>query len=180
MITTTTLRATGEQLDDGASASLEKQLCTGGKVTDAEVVVRIQTPQAPELQQWTPGIPDRRIAVADGAWHWSGEWKSDGDRKVAKQAGCEATLRFSGVALAMLGTLDQSSGQADVYLDGEKQPLILDAYIVPNTHDNVLWQVYGLSPGEHTLRIVTQGKADPRSAGTAVSIREAVVYRAAE
>ncbi len=153
---------------------------TGGKVTDAQVVVRIQNPLAPKLEQWTPGIPDRRIAAGDEAWGWNGTWISADGAKVAEQAGCEATLQFSGVALAVLGVLDQSGGQAEVYLDGQKQPLTLDAYIVPNTHDNVLWQAYGLTPGQHTLRIVTLGKADPRSAGTAIRIKEAVVYRAAE
>jgi hypothetical protein len=63
-------------------------------------------------------------------------------------------------------------------LDGQKQELALDAYIVPNTHDNVLWQIYELEPGEHTLRIVTTETADPRSDGRQVAIREAVVYRA--
>jgi hypothetical protein len=144
------------------------------------VVVRIQNPLAPKLEQWTPGIPDRRIAAGDEAWGWNGTWISADGAKVAEQAGCEATLQFSGVALAVLGVLDQSGGQAEVYLDGQKQPLTLDAYIVPNTHDNVLWQAYGLTPGQHTLRIVTLGKADPRSAGTAIRIKEAVVYRATE
>ncbi len=153
---------------------------TGGSVTDAEVSVRLQTPLAPKLEQWSPGIPDRRIRAEDEAWNWQGSWQTQDGLKIAAEAGSEATLQFEGVAVAVVGRLDQASGRADVYLDGQKQKLPLDAYIVPNTHDNVLWQAYDLKPGKHTLRIVTLGKADPRSTGHQVAIGQAVVYRASE
>ena len=150
---------------------------TGGKVGEDEVVILTQMPQSPELQQWSPGIPDRRIDIADPAWSWSGAWQAQDRLNVANQDGCQATLVFHGVAVAVLGRLDQSGGRAEIYLDGQRQERILDSYIVPHTHDNVLWQTYGLQPGRHTLRIVTTGKADPRSDGTQVAIEQAVVYR---
>ena len=150
----------------------------GGKVGEAEVVVPIQTPKPPKLEQWSPGIPDRRIDVKDTAWTWTGSWKSDKDTMLSISAGGEATLKFNGVAVAVLGRLDQAGGRADVFLDGRKQKLPLDAYIVPNTHDNVLWQAYGLKPGPHTLRIVTTDAADARSKDRQIAISEAVVYRA--
>lgn len=151
----------------------------GGRVTDTEVRVNTQSPEAPPLEQWSPGIPDRRIKASDPAWSWSGSWKPDRETRLSETAGSEATLRFDGVAVAVLGTLNQLGGRAEVFLDGQKAELGLDAYIVPNTHDNVLWQAYGLKPGPHTLRIVTTGTADGRSKGTQVAIREACVYRAA-
>jgi len=153
---------------------------TGGRVTDREVVIKTQTPRAPKLEQWSPGIPDRRIAASDPAWSWNGGWKDDRGAKVSEAAGSEAVLKFDGVAIAVIGTLNQLGGRAEVYLDGKKQDLLLDAYIVPNTHDNVLWQAYGLKPGPHTLRIVTTGTADSRSQGRQVAIRDACVYRAAK
>jgi hypothetical protein len=151
---------------------------TGGQVTDTHVVVKLQSPQAPKLEQWSPGIPDRRIPVSDSAWTWTGSWtEAQGIRRTGT-AGLEAALKFEGVAVAVLGRLNQEGGRADVFLDGKKQSLGMDAYIVPNTHDNVLWQAYNLKPGEHTLRIVTTGTADPRSTGSDVAIAQAVVYRA--
>ncbi len=150
----------------------------GGEVSDTQVVIRTQKPKAPKLEQWSPGIPDRRIGVGDPAWTWTGVWEADQDTRLASGAGGEANLKFSGVAVAVLGRLDQAGGRADVFLDGRKQKLPLDAYIVPNTHDNVLWQVYGLKPGEHALRIVPTGLADARSQGHRVAVSEAVVYRA--
>ncbi len=158
--------------------ALENIRRTGGRVTDTEVVVKLQKPRAPRLEQWSPGIPDRRIAVNDAAWTFTGDWREERGVRVAETAGSEAVLRFHGVAVAVLGVLNQQGGRAEVYLDGRRQELGLDAYIVPNTHDNVLWQTYGLKPGPHTLRLVLTGTADPRSQGRQVAIREACVYRA--
>jgi hypothetical protein len=42
----------------------------------------------------------------------------------------------------------------------------------------VLWHVYDLRPGDHTLSLRTTGKADSRSKGTRIAIQTAVVYRA--
>ena len=166
-----------EIVESTEKRALQIIAATGGQVTDTEVSIQVQTPQAPALEQWTPGIPDRRIGVAEAAWQWSGPWAQSGQLKVARESGCEATLRFSGVAVAVLGQLNQSGGRAEVYLDGAKQELALDAYIVPNTHDNVLWQAYGLPSGDHVLRIVATGTADPRSEGHEIAISQAVVYR---
>jgi len=151
---------------------------TGGQVSDSQVVVKMQKPKAPKLEQWSPGIPDRRIGAGEAAWTWSGTWNDERGAKFSETAGSEAVLKFEGVAVAVIGALTQLGGRADVYLDGTKQMLALDAYIVPNTHDNVLWQASGLKPGAHMLRIVTRGDADARSTGKKVTIERAVVYRA--
>ena len=150
----------------------------GGDVTDSEVVIRLQKPKAPKLEQWIPGIPDRRIDAGANAWTYRGKWELDNGSRVTHSADNEATLSFNGVAVAILGTLAQDGGKADVYLDGASVGTA-DAYIVERTHDNVLWSIYGLKPGNHTVRLVTTGAADSRSKGKRVSIQGAVVYRAA-
>lgn len=149
----------------------------GGRVSDQEVLIPVQTPRAPRLEQWSPGIPDRRIPVADGAWTWKGNWASQEDGRASSAAGDEVTFRFEGVAVALLGRLDQAGGRADVYLDG-KRVGVADAYIVERTHDNVLWHTYGLKPGQHTIRLVTRADRDARSNGNRVLVAQAVTYRA--
>jgi hypothetical protein len=151
---------------------------TGGKATDTEVKVKVQKAKAPKLEQWTPGIPARRIPVSDPAWVFTGSWENQNQAKLSDVSDNEAMLKFEGVAIAVLGALNQKGGRADVYIDGKKQKQGLDAFIVERTHDNVLWQVYDLKPGEHILRISTVYKADPRSKGREVAVTEAVVYRA--
>lgn len=149
----------------------------GGKVTDSEVAVPVQTPRAPKLEQWTPGIADRRIGARDSAWSWQGDWKTNRGGMFSTSPGSEATLKFTGVAVVVLGELNQVGGKADVYLDGKKVG-VADAYIVENTFDNALWNVYDLKAREHTLRLVTTGDADPRSKGKRLSITQAIIYRA--
>jgi hypothetical protein len=149
----------------------------GGKVTDSEVIIRLQRPKAPKLEQWSPGIPDRRIDAGANGWTYRGKWELDNGSRVTHSADNEAILSFNGVAVAILGGLAQDGGKADVYLDG-KRVGTADAYIVERTHDNVLWNTYDLKPGNHTVRLVTTGAADPRSKGKRVSIQGAVVYRA--
>jgi hypothetical protein len=149
----------------------------GGKVTDTEVVIPCQTPKPPKLEQWNPGVPARRVDASDPAWTWSPGWAVDKETRVSREAGSETILRFNGVAVAVMGRLDQEGGRATVYLDGKKAGSLLDAYIVKNTHDDTLWHTYGLKPGDHTLKIVTLGAADPRSTGQVVAIDRAVIYR---
>jgi hypothetical protein len=149
----------------------------GGSVTDSEVIIPIQKPRSPRLEQWSPGIPVAKIEVNASAWAWLGAWKENQGAMAAEKPGTEATLKFNGTAVALVGELNQKGGRAEVYLDGAKVA-IADAYIVPNTYDNVLWNAYGLKPGEHTLRLVILGNCDPRSTGKWISLSRAVVYRA--
>jgi hypothetical protein len=150
----------------------------GGKVTPTEVLVRLQTPKAPKLEQWSPGVPYRRISVRGVEWSFQGSWQTSANAKSVRGAGGEATLRFNGVAVVILGPMGESGGRADVFLDGKKQKQPLDAYIGPRTWDNVLWSGYGLKLGEHTLRIVPSDQVDARSKGNAITLDQAIIYRA--
>jgi hypothetical protein len=151
----------------------------GGKVEGNEILVPFQKAKPARLEQWNPGIPDKRIDIKDPAWNWKGNWTDDprGRAKAANGAGAEVSLNFTGTALFVLGSNSQSGGRADVYIDGRRKR-ILDAYIMERTSDNVLWHVYGLKQSAHTLRIVTRDDADPRSKGKTVAITAAVTLRA--
>ena len=148
----------------------------GGRVMGDQVVVPIQAPAAPALEQWSMGIPEKSMAASDGDWAWSGAWSDSKDGKSASGAGAEATLRFSGTAVAVVGSMTQEGGKADVLIDGKKVGGI-NAYIPPNTHDNDLFHAYGLADGDHELKILMQDDADPRSKGKKVVISRAISYR---
>ncbi|NOS71418.1 MAG: ADP-ribosylglycohydrolase family protein [Verrucomicrobia bacterium] len=158
----------------------------GGKVSETEVVIPEQSPQAPPLEQCDFGVPTQVLMVKDAAWNWSSNWVEKVgyiwadkiDTRVAEGAGSEVTLKFTGTGVALAGDLSKDGGRADVYVDGEKSGLVADAYIVPKTHDNDLWRIHGLKPGEHTLRLVMRDDADPRSKGKKLIISRAIVYQA--
>ena len=158
----------------------------GGEVNDQEVIVPWQTPKPAKLEQWDMGVPDKRIGLKDSAWTWQGKWADEMRGEPGKQSsiglgsaetGAEATLVFTGSALALVGDYSETGGRAQVFLDG-KPARGLDAYAASHTHDNDLWHVYGLKAGRHTLRIVVLGEAAPQSKGKKVVLSEAVVYRA--
>jgi len=158
----------------------------GGEASETEVVIPRQSPKAPKLELSNFGVPVKVLKCPDAAWNWKGQWVekvgyvwSDKiETRVADGAGNEATLKFSGTGVALAGDLSQEGGRADVYLDGVKTELMADAYIVPRTHDNDLWRIGGLKPGEHTLRLIMRNDADPRSKGRKLAIDYAVVYLA--
>ncbi len=156
----------------------------GGRVDANEALVPFQEPRAPKLEQWDPGVPDKKIAWDESSWTFKGNW-TDINRggpnpgivgKSAEGVGSEAELRFSGVAVVLVGRYSQSGGRADVFLDGRKAGEI-NAYIVERTNDDALWHTYGLRQGPHTLRIVMRDDADPRSKGKVVQIYSAVTFR---
>jgi len=179
---------TRSSLNDICRSTLDRALrlvrLAGGTVTGDRVLVPAQAPKAAPLEQWDMGVPVSRVAATDAAWTFTGfsaaAGATPGDKAVrmrASGAGAEATLRFTGAALAVVGEMTPEGGRADVYLDGQPARPI-DAYVAGRTHDNDVWHAYGLVQGPHTLRIVPRADADPRSTGTTISIAAAVVYRA--
>ncbi len=161
--------------------ALEVVRRVGGTVTDSEVTIPKQNPVAPELELWDFGHPKHTIRCEKKGWQWKGDWKDGKDHhklqvKRSSTPGSEATLKFNGTGIALVGQLTQRGGRADVYIDGKKSDLVADAYIVPNTVDRDLWRVFGLPPGDHTLRIVIRDDADERSNGREIEISRAIVY----
>ena len=121
-------------------------------------------------------MPNQRISANEAAWKFQGSWQAVKNGQAARAPGDEATLKFTGVAVAILGPMNQNGGRAQVFIDGKRQKQPLDAYVPPRTHDNVLWAIYGLKPGEHTLRIVTLDPAASKARGSDITIEQAVTY----
>jgi hypothetical protein len=153
----------------------------GGTVNDQEVTIPVQAPKAPKLELFDFGVPVKAYRADDKAWQWKGDWKDTQEKhklpaKETSAAGSEVTLKFNGTGVALVSELSQDGGRADVYIDGVKSDLVADAYIVPNTIDTDLWRAFGLPPGEHTLRLVARGDADPHSTGKRIMLTRALVY----
>jgi hypothetical protein len=155
----------------------------GGKVTATEILVPHQNPSPPALEQWDIDPPSKRAEFSDPDWSFSSDFSArtmhlgsfEWTAMVASAKGAEASFRFRGTGVAIVGMMVRSGGRADVYLDGEKAGE-LDAFIVPNTSDNDLWHRVGLASGEHSVRIVIRGEGDSRSTGNDVGIERAIVY----
>jgi hypothetical protein len=179
---------TESSFNDISRATLARALkvirAAGGEVTKSKITIPLEEPVPAQLEQWTMGIPDRRVGFKDPAWAWEGGWRPEmgGEKNqevvgmATAGAGAEAVLTFNGSAVSIQGVLSQEGGRADVFVDDHKAR-DMDCYIVPRTYDSSLWHVYGLEQGAHAIRIVPRDDADPRSTGRKIAITGAVVYR---
>jgi hypothetical protein len=172
-----------EIVNSSETRALETIKRAGGKVSVQDVTIPQQSPKPPKFEAFNFGVPVKVWRAEDKAWTWKGDWKDVKDRQgvPARQAntpGAEAELKFNGTGLALVSNLSDNGGRADVFIDGKKSELVADAYIVPNTVDDDLWRVFGLKPGEHTVRIVLRDDADSRSKGHRLMLCRAIVYQA--
>src|SRR5690606_38238856 len=103
----------------------------GGELTEAELVVPLETPEPAPLEQWSMGIPKESIGARDASIKWSEGWSDAknwrGEYRLASEKGAELSFKFSGRAVALVGDCTPRGGRADVLLDG-KPAQAIDAY----------------------------------------------------
>jgi hypothetical protein len=149
----------------------------GGRVTESEIVVPLEEPKAPTLEQWDVDGPSALVESSNGAWTWSDGWQQTSWRRrhtmSSGRPDAHARLRFSGTGVAIMGDYDDKGGAAEVILDGAPAGKI-DARALPRTTETAYWHVTGLKPGEHTVEIRLTGEGGKPS-GT-VAIAGAIVY----
>lgn len=98
-------------------------------------------------------------------WYANGSsLHSGGSAALATNAGCQASLTFTGTAVSWIGYEDQWSGLAEVYLDGALRAE-LDTYAPTAAPRSRVYTLSGLAPGPHTLAIRVAGRANPASGG---------------
>jgi hypothetical protein len=90
--------------------------------------------------------------------------------KPLQDAGSSATCQFAGNRLRLVGKFGPDGGLADVYLDGVKQRWGIDSWNPKPRPAQLLYARNGLADGMHTLRIVAQGRGNPRSKGTKIDL----------
>ena len=163
--------------------ALDMILDAGGKVTATDIAIPSlkRTPlmanvKNEEQEANFNGLPAKPIALDNRAWKWKGDWAIGSHARTNRTNGCEATFQFTGVGIAIRGLMNQQSGRADVFVDGEPHFFSMDGYVGKEIHDNVLWHAFGLTNGVHTVRIVPRGNADPHSTGNSIVLTDAVVY----
>ena len=165
----------------------------GGRIEDDVCSIRLQKPKPAKLEQAFPNLKAKyRVTIEDGEhWDWMGDWKDvehhqwgwSEHQKVAEQKGAEVAFTFNGTAAVIMGRWDKDGGKADVYVDGEFVREIDNYYWVMNRGAGFHWlngahlfHVIDLEPGDHTIRMVLNGKKNEKSEGTKLRISRAIVY----
>jgi hypothetical protein len=151
----------------------------GGSLNGETLTVRTQAYKPTKLELWDDyGSPVERVSVNDSRWSWSGDWRPDKDHKLASAKGAEASFKFQGTGVIVVGKYLPKGGKADVYLDG-KLAKTVDVYPDENATKGCesVWHAFRLKNAEHTVKIVLRGEPGPGSQGTDVSLQDFVVFR---
>lgn len=158
----------------------------GGTFNGEVLRIVTQAPQPMDIPLWNDyGKPVERIAVSDARWTFNGPWTDElrdreTVRKGSERAGAEAIIRFEGTGAMLVGPLlaEQEAGTAEVYLD-DRPAVTIDVSSDEDESKSYesLFHDFGLSPGEHTLRLVVLGKPYRSAAKARVMIRDLVVFQ---
>lgn len=159
---TVTIRVTGTK--DAASA---------GTIVVADAF-GISTAMPPLI---LPGLEDSaRFEEHDDRLGYSGKWvsaagaaHSGGSYCYSSAAGATVMATFRGTSFAWVGPKAASYGQAEIWLDGQKQPVVSQYSAATQLQQNV-WSVSGLPADEHTVVIRVLGTHETASSGNTVVI----------
>lgn len=140
---------------------------------------------------------DPQEVLDDRAAHRSGEWVAAGAPPApsspppdpssydvagtvleSRAPGARVSFRFTGNQVRVIGRVSPDGGQADVLLDGVKQPVGVDTWNPRTLHQQVLYYKNGLTNAPHELEVTVRGTKNSRSEGTIVAI-DAVQFSAA-
>jgi hypothetical protein len=165
----------------------------GGRIENGLCYIKTQTPTPAEFEQSFSNIKGkyrRTIEDKDG-WTWKGDWKKADHKQwgasevqmVAENKNTEMTFSFNGTGAVIMGRWDKDGGKADVYVDGKFVREIDNYYWMMETGAGFQWlngahlfHVINLEAGDHSIRIVINGKKNEKSEGTKIRIARAIVY----
>jgi hypothetical protein len=156
----------------------------GGRVEGDSVTVRTQEFRSASLEVWDDyGSPVERVPVDDARWTFASAWKRNDGARWTGTAGAEASIAFQGTGVILGGTYLPSGGTADIYLDG-KLDRTVDVYSDGETDrsEESVWHAFGLTNGEHRLRVVVRGepyrgRSGEKSNGTDILLSYLLVFR---
>jgi hypothetical protein len=165
----------------------------GGKVEDGVCYIKIQEPTPAKLEKSFPNMKAKyRLTVEDKkGWEWKGDWTLVNHKQwgatepqmIAEKKGAELVFTFNGTGAVIMGRWDKDGGKSDVYVDDKFVREIDNYYSSMNTGAGFHWlngahlfHVINLEPGDHSIRIVMNGKKNEKSEGTKIQIARAIVY----
>ncbi len=110
---------------------------------------------------------DPQAATAASAFAFDGSWD---DKHETEQAGATATIRFEGNQVRLLGAVGPEGGWADVTIDGQKEPTIVEFWNPTKKARQHVFRKSGLANGPHELKLIARGEKNPISKGRTVSV----------
>jgi hypothetical protein len=160
----------------------------GGKITEKEIIIKVQKPEPMPLEVSYPNTVYKKTILFDSvAWNYKGNWKihqytnwqkkTEKQSMVSEKAGDIVQLMFNGTGISIEGNWYKDGGKADVFVDGKLHRTIDTYYFFANQqHTTSMWHIMNLKPGEHIVKLIVKGEKRPESLGTKVYITKAIIY----
>jgi len=121
--------------------------------------------------------PDPQQVADDESFAFTGAWKTVEDTSAqgnsvhtADKVGAAMTFGFIGNQVRLLGTVGPDGGWADAFVDGVKEPTLVECWNPSRRYKQPIFQKKGLSNGRHELKIVVRGEENPVADGQQVSL----------
>ncbi len=133
------------------------------------IVVEGQDPQQ---------VADDKSFTVTGAWSAVDDPAAHGGSfQAASQAGATMVFNFTGNQVRLLGVVGPEGGWADAFVDGVKEPTLVECWNPSRRYRQPLFLKKGLSNGPHELKIVVRGEKQPAGARDAGRARRSPVFR---
>jgi hypothetical protein len=152
------------------------------KLPNGDTIIRVRHDGA---RRATVAGNDPQRRLDDTALSYTGAWVSEADPTalqgtlhVAETKDAAMSVACEGNQVRLIGRADPRGGEADVFVDGEKQLAPIDCWNPSPRSGQVLYYKNGLAAGPHTLRVVARGTKNPYSQATRVYV-DAVQFSAA-
>ena len=111
---------------------------------------------------------DPQQADDDTAFATTGAWTvvtdsaaHGGSFRTANEAGAALTFNFCGNRVALMGVVGPDGGWADAFIDGVKEPTLVECWNPSIRHKQPLFVKKGLTNGPHELKLVVRGEKNP-------------------
>jgi hypothetical protein len=123
---------------------------------------------------------DPQEVADDTKFQMTGDWKTfqddaalGGSFQAATQKGATMTFPFNGNQVRLIGHVWPNGGWADAYIDGVKEPTVVECWNPSRRHRQPIFLKKGLTNGPHELKIVVRGEKNPLSGGTHIAVDSA-------
>ncbi len=156
-------------------SSLNRNGYTIKPLPDGDTIVEIRHDRARNIV--VTGTDDPQRQIDDEDLEFTGDWKKRSEKaalgatlRTASKKGASLRVSFEGNQVRVLGSVGPGGGLAEVYLDGEKQQTLIDAWNPADRHRQLLYYSNGLSQARHELKIVLLGRGNLISKGSEIAI----------
>jgi len=124
--------------------------------------------------------PDPQEVADDSAFALTGAWKTVPDRaalggsfRMADEPGAQMTFNFNGNQVRLLGVVGPDGGWADAFMDGVKEPTVVECWNPSVRYQQPIFLRKGLTNGPHELKIVVRGERNPLARGAQLRVDSA-------